>query len=142
MPLCQIVGVTSLHTTFPIAWCLVSSENSCIYKWLLDQLVACAEDHDGVRAEKAAELRIAGVLSNKIWVHEPYVIITDFDHKLKNAINQTYGPSVACQICIFHIMKNLLFNLKQKWIGTLQGSSIGNQGSRFGGADPKPLEET
>lgn len=92
MPLCQIVGVTSLHSTFPLAWCLISSENSIIYKWLLDQLVSCAEDHEGMRVKRALELQQAGTLSDKIWIHEPYVIITDFDHKLKKAIDDVYGP--------------------------------------------------
>ena len=38
MPLCQINGITALHTTFPVAYCLVSGEREEIFSWVLGQL--------------------------------------------------------------------------------------------------------
>lgn len=32
MPLCQVAGITPLHTTFPVAYCLLSGEKEASFR--------------------------------------------------------------------------------------------------------------
>lgn len=165
MPLCQISGSTGLNTTFPIAWCLLSSEKEPDFRWMLEQLKITAINNRGLTAvavanrsaivaeatAAAAEIsgvdRPAAILAGQRaaavpvgWVYEPYVIITDFDKALKNAITDAFPSIVQQQLCRWHIMKNVAFNVKKKWIGSLDGTVIGASGGGPGSADPREAD--
>ena len=45
----------------------------------------------------------------------PQVLITDFETALKNAL-ETVFPSVSQQICLWHVQKNAVHNVKKKWV--------------------------
>jgi hypothetical protein len=114
MPLCQINGITALHTTFPVAYCLVSGEREEIFSWVLGQLkdIATAEG-----------------------IPDPLVIISDFDKAFKRAARSVYGSSQH-QICLWHVMKNVAFNVKKKWNGPLEGSVLVEAGNGAGNNIP------
>jgi hypothetical protein len=107
MPLLQIVGVTCMHTTFNLGYCLVSGEKEATFRWVLEVLNSLIQSHQIAR---------------------PQVIITDYDKALKRALRAVFNDSQH-QLCIWHIMKNVAFNTKRKWVGSLDGTVLGDQGS-------------
>jgi hypothetical protein len=110
MPLCQINGITALYTTFPVAYCLVVSEREEVFSWVLGQLkdLATAEG-----------------------IPDPLVIISDFDKAFKRAGRLVYRSSQQ-QICLWHVMKNVAFNVKKKWHGPLESSVLAEAGNGIG----------
>lgn len=110
MPLCQINGITALHTTFPVGYCLVSGEREEVFSWVLGQLKDLAA--------------VEGI-------PDPLVIISDFDKAFKRAARLMYGSSQH-QICLWHVMKNVAFNVKKKWNGPLEGSVLVEVGNGAG----------
>jgi len=75
--------------------------------------------------------RVLEVLNSLIQSHQiarPQVIITDYDKALKRALRAVFNDSQH-QLCIWHIMKNVAFNTKKKWVGSLDGTVLGDQGS-------------
>jgi hypothetical protein len=107
MPLLQINGVTAIHTTFNIGYCLLSGEREECFTWVLSVLQEL--------------LSLKGIPL-------PKVIISDFDKALKKAARAIF-PNVQHQICLWHVMKNIAHNTKKKWVGTLEGTALGDQGS-------------
>lgn len=134
MPLCQISGISAFGTTFPVAWCLLSGEKEESFSWVLQQLQTCGIEHGGLSAAAMASSNQA----TPGWVHEPCVIISDFDKAFKRAARAVYPTTVKHQLCRWHILKNVRHNIKKKWIGTLDGTLIGQQGGGQGSRDPEP----
>lgn len=93
MPLFQATGVTKVTTTFNAAFGLVDNEREDGFGWLAQQLLAC-QLHYGIESSG--------------------VVITDFDKALKNALKD-HLPDAHQQICVFHINKNVVLNIKRKW---------------------------
>ena len=47
----------------------------------------------------------------------PLVIMSDYDKAFKNAARKVFEASQ--QLCVWHILKNVIHNIKQKWDGAL-----------------------
>lgn len=107
MPLLQVRGVTSLNTTFNMAYCLVSDERKWTFAWVLECLRSI-------------------FLENPI--PEPQVIVTDYSKACKNACSEVF-PQVQQQLCLWHIMKIAEHNAKKKWHGSLEETVVGEKGS-------------
>lgn len=90
MPLFQITGMTAVHTTFNVAFCLVSREDVATFKWVLMRLKSTAE---------AAAIAL------------PKVLLIDFNKALKKAVRVVFNV-VLQQICLWHILKNVVLNIK------------------------------
>jgi len=108
MPLLQICGITNLHTTFNIAYCLLSGEREECFEWVLNVM------KELLTAEK---------------IPEPRVIISDYDKAFKKACRKIFNNGTQHQICLWHVMKNVSFNTKKKWDGPLDGTALGDKGS-------------
>lgn len=102
MPLLQITGTTAFHSNFSVGFGLVSHEATAAFTWLATHLKLAAD-----------EARIS----------MPDVIITDYDLPLKNALREAF-PAVQQQPCLWHIMKNVILNIKRKWNGSLDDCEI------------------
>jgi len=102
MPLFQATGITCLGTSFQAFYCLVSDETEASYTWVLDQYRELIREYS---------------------IPDPFVIITDFDQGLKNAAKNCF-PNTQQQICVWHIMKNVVHNIKKKWNGPLEGTRL------------------
>ncbi|KAM4057719.1 MULE transposase [Hirsutella rhossiliensis] len=70
---------------------------------------------------KSFSLREAGRQAD---IPDPGVVITDFDTALKNALDSIF-PSTQQQVCVWHMMKNVILHIKKKWEGSLDGTEIG-----------------
>jgi hypothetical protein len=108
LPLLQISDVTCLHSTFNIGYCLLDGEREECFEWLL---------------------RVMKELLNSHTIPEPNVIISDYDKAFKKACRKVLNDGIQHQICLWHVMKNVAFNTKKKWIGTLEGTALGERGS-------------
>ena len=97
MPLMQIGGITGLHTNFSIGFALTSREDEDTFCWTLSQLKELADHYK---------------------IPSPLVIISDYDQAFKNAACSVFGSSQQ-QLCVWHILKNVVHNIKQKWEGPL-----------------------
>jgi len=73
-------------------------------------------------------------------IPQPQVYITDFDKALKKVISEVY-PMVHQQICIFHINKNMVLNIKKKWKGPSEGTEEPRDEDDEAGADALGLTE-
>lgn len=93
MPLFQVTGVTNVATTFNARFGLVDNECEDGFMWLAHQLLTC-QIHHGIQ--------------------RPGVVITDFERALKNALKCQF-PETHQQICVFHVNKNVVLNIKRKW---------------------------
>lgn len=93
LALFQIVGMTPVGKAFSCAFGLVSNERQEGFDWLMDQV-------DAQRREIGAPA--------------PEITITDYDTAMKNAVQRVY-PLATPQICIFHVNKNVVLNIKRKW---------------------------
>lgn len=78
MPLCIITGITSLNTTFYVAFCFMSEEHADDYLWLLQQLA---------------------LLYIHIDVSRPKVVITDGEKGLISSIHKVF-PGTVNLLCI------------------------------------------
>ena len=94
MPLVNITGVSNINSTFNVAFCLVNGEDGPAYQWLLERL---------------NDIRVA------IGAAEPGVVITDFEKALKSSIS-IISPKVQQHICVWHINKNICYEVKKRWI--------------------------
>ena len=114
-PLIQFTGVTNLHTTFHVAWALLKNERTESFEWAIRQLRLVGENEG---------------------VDLPYVCVSDFDTAFRSAFLRVYPEEIALQLCLWHVMKNVAYNVKVKWNGTLEGTAlgatIGGQGSHLG----------
>ena len=59
-------------------------------------------------------------------IARPHVIITDFDRALKNALSEQF-LHVQWQLCIFHMNKNVVANIKVKCVGCIYASIPSNK---------------
>lgn len=113
MALTQFTGVNNLHTTFCIAWGILSNEKERAYRWVLEELKQVSQE--------------AGI-------QYPIVFISDFDKALKNAFYLIYGENVHQQLCLWHIMKNVAFHVKVDYNGSIRGTqlaeTLGGDGAR------------
>jgi hypothetical protein len=81
MPLLNIVGVTSMHTTFYICFCFLIQETETDYTWAMQQLRDILVT-DGF--------------------HLPFVIVTDRELALMNSIRKVF-PTVYNLLCTWHV---------------------------------------
>ena len=86
-------GVSPACHLAPLHYGLVSNEREEGFNWLTEQV-------------NARPLEISAPA--------PEVTITNFDKAMKNAVKRVY-PLATPQICIFHVSKNVAFNIKKKW---------------------------
>ena len=61
-------------------------------------------------------------------IPDPLVLISDYDCAFKRAGQSVY-PYTQQQICLWHVMKNVVYNVKKKWNGPLEGSLLGEVGN-------------
>jgi hypothetical protein len=94
MPFLNITGVANTHSTFNVAFAFLNKEDEEAYTWAIERL-------DDLRRE--------------IQAPEPHVIITDFEKALKNALESVWEGSQQ-QICLWHINKNVVHEVKKRWI--------------------------
>jgi hypothetical protein len=123
MPLCNINGITNLGTTFNIGFCLLSSEKEEDFVWVLELLTSMMIDHD---------------------IPRPFVVMTDIDKALKKAARSVLPDDVKHQVCLWHVLKNVVFNVKKKWNGSLEGTAVGECGGGKGSrvARPDTIEDS
>lgn len=95
--------MTGLSTTFNVCFALLPNESESAFFWVLQNLKKLA-DKEGIRS--------------------PFVIVTDFDKALKNAIANSSGNEVTMQICLWHVLKNIAFHIKTKWLGSVTGTAV------------------
>ena len=100
MPLFEITGTTPRKTVFPIAFGLTSSECQEAFTWLARQLQNLFYE---------IGLQLTGD------DHQIHVIITDDDRGMKAALSEVF-PDMQQQLCRWHIQKNVLKNLAEKWV--------------------------
>lgn len=101
LPLFQATGQTCLGTVFNAAFGLVDNEGREGFQFLAESIRQLIEQHS---------------------VRQPDVIITDYDKSMKAAFNHQF-PNVQQQLCIHHIISNVLLKSKQKWISNQKSSS-------------------
>ncbi len=101
MALFQACIVTNLGTTITVAYGLVDNERQEGFDWLISSL-------DEVR--------------NRCEIPKPTVVITDDEKALRNALEATW-PSATLQLCIFHVGKNVIANIKRKFRKSLQAAN-------------------
>lgn len=109
MPLAQITGVTRVNTTFHIAWALLLNERLVSYRWMLRQHETVANDTPDMRP-----------------IQEPLALVSDFDNSFRTACHIVY-PGTWTQICCWHVMKNVAYNMRMKWNGSLKGRELEEQ---------------
>ena len=97
MPLLQITGITTLHTVFNAAFCLVSSEDEEAFAWPLGMLRTLAE---------------------KEKIPLPGVILSDFSRAFKNAADKVLSECQQ-QLCLWHILKNVQHYARTHWNGPI-----------------------
>ena len=100
MPLFEVTGTTPRKTVFPIAFGLASSESQEAFTWLARQLRDLFTE---------IGLQLTGD------ARQIHVIITDDDRGMKAALSEVF-PDIQQQLCRWHIQKNALKNLAEKWI--------------------------
>ena len=93
MPLLQITGITTLHTTFTVSFCLVSGEKEADFLWPLERLHELCQTKD---------------------IAVPKVILSDMDKAFKNSASQVF-PASQQQLCLWHVGKNVVHNIHRKW---------------------------
>jgi hypothetical protein len=83
MPLCIVVGITAVNTTFFVRFAFLRSEQQVDFTWALQQLSAAAGSS-----------------------HKPMVVVTDRDLALMNSVADVF-PSAKHLLCTWHIDKNV-----------------------------------
>ncbi len=91
MPLLNIIGLTSLNTSFYIAFGFIKSKQEGNFTWVLQQLATSAP------------------VQSK-------VCITDWDLALMNAINKVF-PDTSGLLCQWHIQQNIVAKCKKHFAG-------------------------
>ncbi len=100
MALFQACIVTNLGTVIPVVFGLVDNERQDGFDWLINAF---------------NDLRI------QCEIPAPGVIITDDEKALRNALTEVF-PSADLQLCVFHINKNVVLNIKRKYSKRLQAA--------------------
>lgn len=103
LPLMQFNGVTGLHTTFNIGFALLKDEKTESFEWALGQLMS---------------------LGTREQVERPFVFISDKDDALRSAARNLYPVDVKLQLCVWHVMKNIVYHIRRRWNGTLANTSL------------------
>ena len=92
---------------------MLGDETEESFKWALTQMKNIAEESR---------------------INDPYVAVSDYDRAFRNAHDQLY-PQTSLQLCRWHVMKNVLYNVRVKWDGVLDGTAVaagmGGQGSQI-----------
>ncbi|KJK84928.1 hypothetical protein H633G_11250 [Metarhizium anisopliae BRIP 53284] len=101
LPLFQATGQTCLGTVFNAAFGLIDNERREGFQFLAESIRQLMEQHS---------------------IRQPDVIITDYDNSMKAALNHQFS-NVQQQLCIHHIISNVLLKSKQKWISKRKSSS-------------------
>lgn len=94
MPLLNITGTNCFNKNFHVGFGLASGEAQGDFQWHLN----CLES-----------------LRTRYEIGTPKVILSDFDRGFKNAVMQTW-PTARQQLCVWHVLKNVAFHVKKKWI--------------------------
>ena len=90
MPLAQVTGITGCTTTFSVAWALLDNEREESHNWYLDELR---------RTEIGRQICM------------PAVVISDYDNAFRAARREVF-PGSERQLCLWHVMKNVTYNVK------------------------------
>jgi len=98
----MVTGMTNTGSVFNAGFGLIDNEREDGFQWVADRV-------DKVR--------------QKIGAAVPSVILTDFDKAMKKALRKTY-PTAYQQICVFHLNKNIVLNIKRKWIKMAAGAGM------------------
>ncbi|EXU95776.1 MULE transposase domain protein [Metarhizium robertsii] len=101
LPLFQATGQTCLKTVFNAAFGLIDNERREGFQFLAESIKELLTKHS---------------------INQPDVIITDFDKAMKAALDDQF-PNVQQQLCIHHILSNVLLKSKTKWTGKRAGST-------------------
>lgn len=101
LPLFQATGQTCLGTVFNAAFGFIDNERREGFQFLAESIRQLMEQHS---------------------IRQPDVIITDYDNSMKAALNHRFS-NVQQQLCIHHIISNVLLKSKQKWIRKRKSSS-------------------
>jgi hypothetical protein len=83
MPLCNMVGITAVNTTFFVCFAFLKTSQQPDFSWTLEQLSAVAGSS-----------------------HKPQVVVTDRDLALMNAVAVVF-PTSKHLLCTWHIDKNV-----------------------------------
>ncbi|OAQ58923.1 mutator-like element [Purpureocillium lilacinum] len=94
LPLFQATGQTCLGSVYNAAFGLIDNERREGFQFLSTCIRQLAERH---------------------LIRPPDVIITDFDDAMKAALDDQ-SPEAQQQLCIHHILPNVLLKAKQKWV--------------------------
>lgn len=94
LPLFQATGQTCLGTVYNAAFGLIDNERREGFQFLSESIRQLTERH---------------------LIRTPDVIITDFDDAMKAALNDQF-PEAQQQLCIHHVISNVLLKAKQKWV--------------------------
>jgi hypothetical protein len=101
LPLFQATGQTCLGTVFNAAFGLIDNERREGFQFLAESIHELITKHS---------------------IRQPDVIITDFDKAMKSALNDQF-PNTQQQLCIHHILSNVLLKSKNKWTGEREEST-------------------
>ncbi|KAJ6438020.1 mutator-like element [Purpureocillium lavendulum] len=104
LPLFQATGQTCLGSVYNAAFGLIDNEKREGFQFLSESIRQLAEQH---------------------LIRQPDVIITDFDDAMKAALNDQF-PEAQQQLCIHHIISNVLLKAKQKWVTDREPHSSGS----------------
>ncbi|KJK85276.1 hypothetical protein H633G_10887 [Metarhizium anisopliae BRIP 53284] len=99
LPLFQATGQTCLGTVFNAAFGLIDNERREGFQFLAESIRELVTKHS---------------------IRQPDVIITDFDKAMKAALHDQF-PHIQQQLCIHHILSNVLLQSKNKWVGDGEG---------------------
>jgi MULE transposase domain/FAR1 DNA-binding domain len=104
LPLFQATGQTCLGTVYNAAFGLIDNERREGFQFLAESIRDLITKHS---------------------IRQPDVIITDFDKAMKAALNDQF-PNIQQQLCIHHILSNVLLKSKTKWTGEREDSTSPN----------------
>ena len=108
LPLFQATGQTCLGTVYNAAFGLIDNERREGFQFLSESIRQLTERH---------------------LIRPPDVIITDFDDAMKAALNDQF-PEAQQQLCIHHIISNVLLKAKQKWVTDAESDSSSSDDAR------------
>ncbi len=94
LPLFQATGQTCLGSVYNAAFGLIDNERREGFQFLSESVRQLAARH---------------------MIRQPDVVITDFDDAMKAALDDQF-PEAQQQLCIHHIISNVLLKAKQKWV--------------------------
>ena len=139
MPLLNISGITGLHTNFPVAFVLTSDETEASFLWSLNRLAFVAKNE-----RMTIEVEDGGdKVKRSRWgprnpeIPSPLTVMSDYDRAFKNAAKGVFKEAQQ-QLCVWHMMKNIFYNVKRLWNGQL-GDFAG--GRRAGPSESEQAEE-